>query len=664
MSSETERIDYLRAFLLEQNRKYYVLDAPVISDQEYDQLLRELSDLEARHPEKADPNSPTQRVGSDLNEAFSQVRHTRPMLSLGNTYSREEVAEFYERVCELAGRPLDVSCELKFDGTSISLVYENGALVRAATRGDGAVGDDVTRNVKTIRSVPLKLTGDYPGQLEMRGEVLMTRQGFDELNQTRLDIGETPFANPRNAAAGSLKLQNSALAAERHLFCTLYYVLTDERQFATHSESLEAAKGWGFVVSPGQQVAHSLEEIYAYIDEWADKRRTLEYDTDGIVLKVNDLGAQRLMGLTAKSPRWAVAYKYKTEQAHSRLLEVTYQVGRTGVVTPVANMEPVPLGGTTVKRASLHNLGIIRDLDLHTGDVVVVEKGGEIIPKIVGVDVEKREPGAAPVLFPTTCPVCGHVLVRAEGEAAYYCPNYSHCPPQIVGKLIHFVERAAMDIDQLGDEKVEQLYTAGLVRNAADFYELSADDLLRLPGYQARSAQKTIEGIAASKSKPFDRVLFAIGIRYVGTTVARRLAAAFHNVDSLMSASVAELMGVEDIGASIAGAVSEFFGDAENRALVERLRGYGLRLEAEQQQRLGDALQGKSLVVSGVFADISRDDLKALIAAHGGKNTASISSKTDYVVAGENMGPAKLAKAKQLGVRIIGYDDLLKLIGK
>ncbi len=660
--SEKERIDYLRNFLHEQNRNYYVLNNPVISDMEYDTKMSELQELEARHPELSDPNSPTQRVGSDINMSFEQVRHERPMLSLGNTYSRQEVEEFYKRVCSDAGSSLDISCELKFDGTSISLIYDDGKLVRAATRGDGTFGDDVTRNARTIPTIPLQLCGDYPAHLEMRGEILMPRDGFDRLNQQRADIGELPFANPRNAAAGSLKLQNSSLAAERPLTCMLYYVLTQDVEFETHTESLEKAKEWGFVISPNFRLCHNLEEIYAYIDEWDEKRKGLPYDIDGIVLKVNNLAVQSELGLTAKSPRWAVAYKFKAEQAKSRLHEVTYQVGRTGVVTPVANMDPVPLAGTMVKRASLHNIGIIKDLGLHINDVVIIEKGGEIIPKIVGVDESQRASDAQEVVFPTECPVCGAKLVRVEGEAAYYCPNYNECAPQIVGRLIHFVERGAMDIEQLGDEKIELLYRNNLLRDVSDFYKLTADDLLKLPGFKDKSANKTIEAIAKSKEKPFDRVLFALGIRYVGSTVAKRLIEAFSDIDSLMAASIEQLISAQDIGEKIATSVYNFLHDEKNIRLLTELRTAGLRMKREELSKLSTSLDGKSFVVSGVFEQISRDELKELIASHGGKVTGSISAKTDFVVAGANMGPAKLEKANSLGVKIISFDDLSGMI--
>lgn len=660
--SDAERIEYLRSFLHEQNRNYYILNSPIISDMEFDQKMAELQGLEERHPELFDPNSPTQRVGSDINVAFEQVRHQRPMLSLGNTYSRQEVEAFYNRVCGDAGRKLDISCELKFDGTSISLIYENGKLQRAATRGDGTVGDDVTRNVRTIPTVPLQLTGDYPAHLEMRGEILMPREGFEELNRLRADIGEPPFANPRNAAAGSLKLQNSSMAAERPLICTLYYVLTDDVSFATHTESLEAAKKWGFVISPNYRLCHSIEDIFAFIDEWGEKRHTLPYDTDGIVLKVNDLRMQTELGLTAKSPRWAVAYKFKAEQAHSRLRNVTYQVGRTGVVTPVANMDPVPLAGTIVKRASLHNVDIINGLGLHINDIVVIEKGGEIIPKIVGIDEEQRSPDSSPVVFPSACPVCGSPLIRMEGEAAYYCPNYNACAPQIIGRLIHFVERGAMDIEQLGDEKIELLYRQGLIRDFHDLYRLTKEDLLSLPGFQEKSAVKTIEAINESKKRPFDRVVFALGIRYVGSTVAKRLVAAFPDIEVLMDATVEQLVASRDIGVKIAGSVFRFFRNERNVTVVEELKAAGLQMSAERVESVSMSLDGKSFVVSGVFEQIGREELKNLITANGGKVTGSISKKTDYVVAGENMGPAKLEKANALGVKIIGFEELNGMI--
>ena len=660
---EKQRIIYLRDYLHEQNRNYYVLNSPVIGDMQFDQLMQELTMLEALHPEMADPNSPTQRVGSDLKGQFTQVEHERPMLSLGNTYSREEVAAFYDRVCTAAGGKIDVTAELKFDGVSISLVYDNGQLTRAATRGDGVRGDDVTANARKIKTIPLKLTGDYPSHLEMRGEVLMPIKGFEEMNRQRTDIGYEAFANPRNAAAGSLKQRVSSVTASRPLDCMLYYVLTDERDFKRHSESLEAAKGWGFVISPNYRLCHSLQEILDFIDEWDTKRHDLPYDTDGIVLKVDDLGLQQKMGLTAKSPRWATAYKYKAEQAHSKLLEVTYQVGRTGIVTPVANMEPVPLAGTIVKRASLHNLSIIRELDLHTGDTVVVEKGGEIIPKIVGVDLPLRPSGATPIDFPKTCPECGSQLVREEGEAGYYCQNYNGCKPQILGRLIHYVERGAMDIEQIGEKQVELLYTNGLVKTFADYYRLTVEDFLSLPGYQMKSAQKAYEAIQQSKEKPYDRLLFAIGIRYVGSTVAKSLAKTFTDIDTLMNATEEQLVDAQDIGQKIASSILSFFANSENRQMIEELRSFGLNLSQKAVETASDALAGKQFVVSGVFETIGREELKALIEANGGKVGSSISSKTSFVVAGENMGPSKREKAEKLGVQIIGIEELEKMIG-
>ncbi len=658
---EVSRIEYLRQFLHEQNRNYYVLNSPVISDKQYDDLLHELSLLEAKHPELFDPNSPTERVGSDISLEFEQVRHERPMLSLGNTYSRDEVTAFYNRVISAVGRNVDISCELKFDGTSISLIYDNGKLVRAATRGDGIIGDDVTRNVRTIKSVPLQLVGNFPAHLEMRGEILMPHAGFEALNKQRIDIGEPPFANPRNAAAGSLKQRISSAVAQRPLDCMLYYVLTDDIDFVSHTQSLNEAKKWGFVISPGHKLCHSLTEIFDFIDHWDVERHNLPYDIDGIVLKVDELALQNALGLTAKSPRWATAYKFKAEQAHSRLLEVSYQVGRTGIITPVANMEPVPLAGTIVKRASLHNVDIIRGLDLHIGDSVIIEKGGEIIPKIVGVDIELRPSDAKPVAFPTHCPQCGSPLVREDGEAGFYCQNYTFCPPQIVGKLIHFVHRGAMDIDQIGEANVELLYQSGLVSNVADFYNLSVSDFERLPGYQQKSARKAYDGIVQSKSKPFDRVLFALGIRYVGNTVAKTLAQAFENIDNLANASIEQLVSQQDIGIKIATSVKSFFSKEENLQLINRLRLAGLNFALERKQNISDSLSGKQFVVSGVFADISRDALKELIEQHGGKISSSISSKTNFIVAGDNMGPAKLEKAQKLGVPIISFEQLKQL---
>lgn len=659
-----KRINELREFLDKQNYNYYVLNQPVISDQEFDFKMHELIDLEAQHPEFFDANSPTQRVGSDINIGFEQVRHERPMLSLGNTYSKEEIAEFYNRIVKSVDRPFDVMCELKFDGTSISLIYENGKLVRAATRGNGTIGDDVTRNVRTIKSVPLTLQGDYPPHVEMRGEIIMPRAGFDALNRQRTDIGETPFANPRNAAAGSLKLQNSSEAAKRPLDCMLYYTLTDDREYSFHSESLEDARKWGFVISPNCRLCRSLDEIYEFVDYWAEKRDSLPYDIDGIVFKVNDLQMQQELGFTAKNPRWAISYKFKAEQAHSRLLSVVYQVGRTGTVTPVANMEPMQLAGTTVRRATLHNADVIDTLDLHENDIVIVEKGGEIIPKIVGVDIDKRLPDAQKIEFPKVCPVCGTPLVREEGEAANYCPNSENCAPQIVGRLIHFVARKAMNIDSIGEETAEQLYKSSLVMRPSDFYKLKMSDILALDGFKDKSAENILKGIEESKNVPYERVVFAIGIRYVGETVAKILAKAFPNIDLLMTATREQLTATEEIGERIADSIISFFAKQENIDLIEDLRSCGLQMKMIEKELASDVFVGKQFVISGTFANHSRDELKALIESHGGKMLSGVSAKTDYLVAGENMGPAKLEKANKLGVAIISEDKLLEMINE
>lgn len=662
--NDEQHIKELRDFLNTQNHNYYVLNSPVISDQEFDTKMHELIELEKAHPELFDPNSPSQRVGSDINLEFEQVRHERPMLSLGNTYNKEEIAEFYQRIAKSTGNSnFEIMCELKFDGTSISIIYENGKLIRAATRGNGTIGDDVTRNVRTIKSIPLNLIGDYPSYLEMRGEIIMPRDGFEALNQQRIDIGEMPFANPRNAAAGSLKLQNSSQAAQRPLDCFLYYTITDEREYQSHSESLDDARNWGFKISPHCKLCKSLDEIYEFVDEWTIKRESLPYDIDGIVFKVNDLRLQQDLGFTAKNPRWAISYKFKAEQAHSRLIEVTYQVGRTGTVTPVANMEPMQLAGTVVKRATLHNADIIEQLGLHEGDTVVVEKGGEIIPKIVGIDLDKRLPDAMPVAFPQKCPVCGTALIREEGEAAYYCPNQEHCPPQIVGRLIHFIARKAMNIDSIGEETAELLYKEGLVKNIGDFYRLTFDDIIGLEGFKETSAQNIINGIEESKKVPYERVLFALGIRYVGEVVAKKIANAFPTIESLMDATRMQLLLTEEVGEKIADSILAYFSKDENRTLISDLKACGLQMEKKQTQLASDALVGKQFVISGTFANHSRDELKALIESHGGKMLSGVSSKTDYLVAGENMGPSKLEKANKLGITIISEDELLELIG-
>ncbi len=663
--SVKEQIEALRKELEQHNYKYYVLSAPVISDQEFDAKMRTLQELEAAHPEYYDVNSPTQRVGSDLTKDFVQVTHRYPMLSLGNTYSEEEVRDFYERIARSLNEPFEIVAELKYDGTSISLTYERGELVRAVTRGDGTKGDDVTANVRTIRSIPLRLQGsDYPDRVEIRGEILLPWAEFDRLNREREEQEEPLFANPRNAASGTLKQQNPAIVAARKLDAYLYYVMGEELPSDTHYGNLEAARRWGLKVSDAIQVCHSLQDIYDYIHQWDEGRHNLPVATDGIVLKVNSLSQQRYLGFTAKNPRWAIAYKFQAERAETRLNSVSFQVGRTGAVTPVANLEPVLLAGTTVKRASLHNADIIAALDLHIGDEVYVEKGGEIIPKIVGVNKEARTFLLGDkVRFITRCPECGTSLVRAEGEAAYYCPNESGCPPQIKGRIEHFVTRKAMNIN-IGPETVEDLYEAGLVRNAADLYDLKINDLLHLERWAEKSARNLLDSLRQSKQVPFERVLYALGIRYVGETVAKRLAQAFLSLEKLEKASWDELVAVDEIGERIAQSVVAYFADERNRELVERLKNCGLQMEVPQEAlaNRSDRLKGLTIVISGTFSQHSREEYKALIEKHGGKNSGSVSGKTDYILAGENMGPAKLEKAAKLGVKIIHEEDFLKLI--
>ena len=663
--SVKEQIEALRKELEQHNYKYYVLSAPVISDQEFDAKMRTLQELEAAHPEYYDVNSPTQRVGSDLTKDFVQVTHRYPMLSLGNTYSEEEVRDFYERIARSLNEPFEIVAELKYDGTSISLTYERGELVRAVTRGDGTKGDDVTANVRTIRSIPLCLQGsDYPDRVEIRGEILLPWAEFDRLNREREEQEEPLFANPRNAASGTLKQQNPAIVAARKLDAYLYYVMGEELPSDTHYGNLEAARRWGLKVSDAIQVCHSLQDIYDYIHQWDEGRHNLPVATDGIVLKVNSLSQQRYLGFTAKNPRWAIAYKFQAERAETRLNSVSFQVGRTGAVTPVANLEPVLLAGTTVKRASLHNADIIAALDLHIGDEVYVEKGGEIIPKIVGVNKEARTFLLGDkVRFITRCPECGTSLVRAEGEAAYYCPNESGCPPQIKGRIEHFVTRKAMNIN-IGPETVEDLYEAGLVRNAADLYDLKINDLLHLERWAEKSARNLLDSLRQSKQVPFERVLYALGIRYVGETVAKRLAQAFLSLEKLEKASWDELVAVDEIGERIAQSVVAYFADERNRELVERLKNCGLQMEVPQEAlaNRSDRLKGLTIVISGTFSRHSREEYKALIEKHGGKNSGSVSGKTDYILAGENMGPAKLEKAAKLGVKIIHEEDFLKLI--
>ena len=662
---EKQRILQLRKELHEHNYKYYVLNQPEISDQDFDFMMHELQDLEAKHPEMADPNSPTQRVGSDLNHEFSQVAHKYPMLSLANTYNEQDVAEWYDSVKRgLNGEDFEVCCEMKYDGLSISLTYVDGKLVRGVTRGDGVHGDDVTDNVKTIRCIPLVLPGTgYPNEFEIRGEILMPWKVFERLNAEREAAEEPLFANPRNAASGTLKSQNSALVASRQLDSYLYYLLGEDLPCDGHYENLQEAARWGFKISQGMKKVKTLQEIYDYINYWDAERKNLPVATDGIVLKVNSLRQQRSLGFTAKSPRWAIAYKYKAERACTRLNEVTFQVGRTGAVTPVANMDPVQLAGTTVKRATLNNEDFIRSFDLHIGDYVYVEKGGEIIPKIVGVDIDRRPIIAQPVSFITHCPECGTRLVRYEGESAWYCPNDAGCPPQIKGRIEHFISRRAMNIDSIGPETVDDFYRQGLVRNVADLYTIDVQQI-NGDGSRQKSAMKIIKGIEASKQVPFERVVFALGIRFVGETSAKLLARYFKDVDSLMGAKLGDLTEIDGIGEVMAKSIMTYFANPQNRDIVERLRGYGLQMALGKDQTAvaSDKLAGKSIVISGVFQHHSRDEYKQLIEQHGGKNVGSISGKTSFILAGDNMGPSKLQKAEKLGIPLVSEDDFLKII--
>lgn len=659
-----ERINALREQLNNYNYHYYVLSQPLVSDFEFDKLLAELQRLEEENPQFFDPNSPTQRVGSDINQNFTQVKHEYPMLSLGNTYNEGEVADFYNRVAKALNAPFEIVCELKYDGTSISLTYENGALVRAVTRGDGEKGDDVTANVRTIRSIPLKLQGDFPEKFEIRGEILMPWKVFEALNKEREAQEEPLFANPRNAASGSLKLQNASEVAKRKLDAYLYYMLGENLPADTHSGCLEAASKFGFKISDAVKVCKTLPEVMDYIKYWDTERKNLPVATDGIVLKVNDLTQQKNLGYTAKSPRWAIAYKFQAERALTTLQSVSYQVGRTGAITPVANLEPVQLSGTVVKRASLHNADIINQLDLHIGDKVYVEKGGEIIPKITGVETSIRDLFAEKVEFITTCPECGAKLVRIEGEAAHYCPNEANCPPQIKGKMTHFVSRKAMNIDGLGEETIDLIYRKGLVKNIADLYTLKLIDLALLERLGDKSGRKILASLEKSKTVPFERVLFALGIRYVGETVAKKLASALENIDKIMSATAEHLACIDEIGEVIAQSVEDYFKEPANRELVERLRSYGLQMEISKEKAAlkTDKLAGKIIVISGTFEKHSREQLKELIELNGGKNSSSISSKTDFILAGANMGPAKEEKANKLGIKMINEDEFLELI--
>ena len=662
-----ESIAALREELHDHNYRYYVLDAPVISDYEFDMKLKQLQELEAQHPQYYDPNSPTLRVGGQVTKNFDTVVHGYRMFSLDNSYSREELLDWEKRVQRiLGGVEVEFTCELKYDGASISLSYENGELVRAVTRGDGFQGDDVTTNIKTIRSIPLKLKGEYPDKFDIRGEIILPIAGFERMNQERIAAGEDPYMNPRNTASGSLKLQDSALVAERPLDCLLYGLVGQELSISTQFEMLEKSREWGFKVPETAQLCKSTEEVMAYVDRWEEERHKLPYETDGVVIKVNNLQQQEELGYTAKSPRWALAYKFQAEQATTVLNKITYQVGRTGAITPVANLEPVLLAGTTVKRASLHNADQIAKLDIREGDTVFVEKGGEIIPKIVGVDLTKRKADSIPTKYIAHCPECETPLIRKEGEAQHFCPNDTGCPTQITGRIQHFISRKAMDIEGLGAETVELLFRAGLISNYADLYTLKKEDVLPLERMAEKSADNLIQGIAASVTIPFERVLFALGIRYVGETVAKKLARRYKNITALIEASREELTQVDEIGERIAESVVRFFANTTNREIVGRLQSYGLQMSLTEDQLSNqtDTLQGQRFVVSGVFEKVSRTELKKLIEDNGGKVASSISSKTDYVVAGANMGPSKKTKAESLGVPIISEDDFLQMVQK
>lgn len=666
MNEIKEKIEHLRRELNEHNYNYYVLNAPVISDREFDRMMEELQQLEKEYPQYSDPNSPTQRVGNDINKAFTQVKHKYPMLSLGNTYTIDEVASFYDRVRSGLNEDFRIVGELKYDGTSISLTYRHGKLLRAVTRGDGVQGDDVTENVKTIRSIPLQLRGTgYPDEFEIRGEILMPWTVFEQLNAEREREEETLFANPRNAASGTLKLQNSAIVASRNLDAYLYYLLGEDLPSDDHYENLQIARSWGFKISDAMQVCHSLEEMKAFIDYWDVNRKNLPVATDGIVFKVASLRQQKNLGYTARSPRWAMAYKFQAEQALTRLNSVSYQVGRTGTVTPVANLDPVQLSGTVVKRASLHNDDIIQSLDLHIGDMVFVEKGGEIIPKITGVDFDAR--GlliGEKVTFVKQCPECGTPLVRYEGEAAHYCPNEMGCPPQIKGRIEHYISRRAMDIDGLGPETIDLFYRLGMVRTVADLYSLNESEIASLERLGEKSARNIIEAVDRSLQVPFERVLFALGIRFVGETVAKKLANSFVSIEALEAATLDDLVDVDEIGPRIAQSVRAYFENEQNRNLIKRLEEAGVQMRISEDRLSGftDKLDGATIVISGTFTHHSRDEYKQMIEQHGGKNTGSVSAKTTYLLAGENMGPAKLEKARKLGIKIISEEDFLQMI--
>jgi len=666
MSTEQiyQRIKSLREQLNHHNYQYYVLSQPTISDYEFDALLKELTDLEAQHPEFDDPNSPTKRVGSDISKEFTQVKHRFPMLSLANTYTEEEVLDFEDRVLKALTTEPEYVCELKYDGVAIGLTYKNGKLAQAVTRGDGTIGDDVTANVRTIKSIPLVLHGNYPDDFEIRGEIFMPRNVFEELNREREEDGDTPFANPRNAASGTLKLLNSTVVAKRKLDCFLYYILGDNLPFDNHYQNLVAAKDWGFKVSEHVKLCTTSKQVMDYIHYWDDARKKLPFDTDGVVVKVNSYQHQNALGLTAKTPRWAIAYKFKPERVSTTLLSVDFQVGRTGAVTPVANLKPVKLAGTVVKRASLHNADQVELLDIRIGDSVFVEKGGEIIPKIVGVDSSQRTLFSTPFVFPEICPECGTQLVRPEGEARHFCPNQIGCPPQIKGRIEHYISRKALNIDGLGEETVALLFDNKLINDPSDLYTLTKEQLLKLERFAEKSADNAIRSIENSKQIPFPKVLYAIGIRYVGETTARKLAMHFGNIDSIATAKMDDLLEVDEVGERIAQSIIDFFSNPLNVDFISKLKGFGVKLEisSSEQQVKSDKLKGLSIVISGTFSKISRDDLKELIQQHGGKNVSSVSASTSMLVAGDKIGPAKLDKANKLGVKIVSEDEFFELI--
>jgi len=660
-----EKIESLRTELREHNYNYYVLDKPTISDYDFDMKLKELQALEEKHPEFYDASSPTLRVGGEVTKSFNTVAHEQRMYSLENSYSKEDLTDWEKRVQRILGDiEVEFTCELKYDGASISLTYEGGKLIRAVTRGDGFQGDDVTTNVKTIRSVPLQLKGNYPPKFDIRGEIVLPFEGFAKMNEERIENGEEPYMNPRNTASGSLKLQDSALVAQRPLDCLLYGIVGQNTGIETQWQMLEKAREWGFKVPTIAKLCKSTDEVLAFVEQWEVQRHELHYETDGVVIKVNSLQQQEELGYTAKAPRWALAYKFKAEQVSTILNEITYQVGRTGAITPVANLQPVLLAGTTVKRASLHNADQIAKLDIREGDTVFVEKGGEIIPKIIGVDFTKRSTDSQPTTYISECPECGTKLIRQEGEAQHFCPNDTGCPPQITGRIQHFISRKAMDIEGLGSETVELLFKEGLINNYADLYTLTKEQIMPLERMAEKSAENLVSGVEASKNIPFERVLFGLGIRYVGETVAKKLAKAYKNIDSLLTANMLDLVAVDEIGERIAQSVVEFFSNPQNVEIVNRLKSYGLQfsLSEEQLQNQTDTLKGNSFVVSGVFEKVSRNELKKMIEDNGGKVSSSISSKTSYVVAGDNMGPSKKTKAESLCIPIISEDDFLQMV--